>query len=354
MSFLKINDPLKRDAIVKEYLELKKKIRDNFLSERIGEQQLQTDLSKFYKPITETQKATTREITEGFKPVREGLETISREIKDIPDIVSGMEAIKKYEKELEEEEKEKKKKEEEAYFSQEVLNQLDDRFKGKIDKIFGIKRKKDDKFHLGSKVIGVDDNNIITIENIERKFTETPGMWELIVNESPRNYTEKDYNDYKYLMTVTNAMYRDDDPRQGHPKSANNDKWRYTVGPIWYMNKGFDESDAFRMAKDPEYKQRIINRESRKRSREKRIGKLSRSVGTTSRSITEEEYEGEGVVVIPSDPNALLERLDLLLASQEAGHTGVRNELVSICDELKRLGVLDTKAYKKLNHIIKK
>ena len=67
-----------------------------------------------------------------------------------------------------------------------------------------------------------------------------------------------------------------------------------------------------------------------------------------------EGYEGEGVVVIPSDPNALLERLDLLLASQEAGHTGVRNELVSICDELKRQGVLDTKVYKKLNHLIKK
>ena len=66
------------------------------------------------------------------------------------------------------------------------------------------------------------------------------------------------------------------------------------------------------------------------------------------------QYEGEGVVVIPSDPNALLERLDLLLASQEAGHTGVWNEMVSICDELKRQGVLDTKAYKKLNHLIKK
>ena len=50
----------------------------------------------------------------------------------------------------------------------------------------------------------------------------------------------------------------------------------------------------------------------------------------------------------------MLERLDLLLASQEAGHTGVGKELVSICDELKREGVLDTKTYKKLNSIIKK
>ena len=76
MSFLKISDPLKRDSIVKEYLELKKKIRDNFLSERIGEQQLQTDLSKFYKPITETQKATAREIAEELKPIREGIEKL--------------------------------------------------------------------------------------------------------------------------------------------------------------------------------------------------------------------------------------------------------------------------------------
>ena len=66
------------------------------------------------------------------------------------------------------------------------------------------------------------------------------------------------------------------------------------------------------------------------------------------------KYEGKGVVVIPSDPNTLLERLDLLLASQEAGHTGVRNELVSTCDELQRQDVLDTKTYKKLNSIIKK
>ena len=48
MSFLKISDPTKRDAMVKDYLDLKENIRDNLLSERTGEQQLQTDLSKFF------------------------------------------------------------------------------------------------------------------------------------------------------------------------------------------------------------------------------------------------------------------------------------------------------------------
>ena len=36
MAFLKISDSVKRHLIVKEYLELKKNIRDNQLSERAG------------------------------------------------------------------------------------------------------------------------------------------------------------------------------------------------------------------------------------------------------------------------------------------------------------------------------
>ena len=76
MSFLKIHDPAKRAQTVEEYLELKKNIRDNLLSEKTGEQQLQTELTKFYRPITETQKATAKEITEGLKPIREGIEKL--------------------------------------------------------------------------------------------------------------------------------------------------------------------------------------------------------------------------------------------------------------------------------------
>ena len=58
------------------------------------------------------------------------------------------------------------------------------------------------------------------------------------------------------------------------------------------------------------------------------------------------KYEGRGVVIIPSDPNALLDILDLLMASKGAGNTGVGNEIVSICDELKRQNILDVNAYK--------
>ena len=310
MSFLKISDPLKRDSIVKEYLELKKNIRNNLLSERIGESELQTSLSKFYKPITETQKATTREITEGLKPIREGIEKL-------PDIVKATE-----EKEEEEEEDE-----EDERVGEIARTYLNKQFR---DTTFGIRKEKGDHY-IGNTHVIVRDNNIY-IKNTGEKFEGTPGLWELITSRDPVDFNEKDRDEYEKLTIRTNTLHRYDDPRNPHPKANRSDKWKYILGPTWYKKQGFSEEDAFRMAKDKNYRKRLI----------KKIHKIR------------SEYEGEGVVVIPSDPNALLERLDLLLASQEAGHTGVRNELVSICDELKRQGVLDMKAYKKLNHIIKK
>ena len=298
MSFLKINDPVKRDSIVKEFLELKKNIRDNLLSERTGEQQLQADLSKFYRPITETQKATAREITEGLKPIREGIEKLPEAMQPIG------EATEEEDEEDEEEEED----------DEELVGEIAYEFLNKpfSDTTFGIRKEKGHHY-IGDKHVIVDDNDIIISENGER-FEGTPGLWELIMSKKPKNYTDKDYDNYEDLMIMTNALHRNNDEKNPHPKGSRSVKWVDLLRPIWYRKKG----GIFMFPKK------------------------------------KEGYEGEGVVVIPSDPNALLERLELLLASQEAGHTGVRNELVSICDELKRQGVLDTKAYKKLNHLIKK
>ena len=58
-------------------------------------------------------------------------------------------------------------------------------------------------------------------------------------------------------------------------------------------------------------------------------------------------YTGNGLIpsvpaiILPYDPFALVERLDILMASKTAGNTGVRNELVSICDELLRQNLID-------------
>ena len=321
MSFLKISDPLKRDSIVKEYLELKKIIRDNFLSERIGEQQLQTDLSKFYKPIIETQKATVREITEGLKPIREGIEKLPEAITFPPTQPLGKATEEEEEEEDEEEE------EEDESVGEIARSYLNKQYR---DITFGIRKEKGHHYIGNQHVIIIDDDIIIAKDG--DRFRGTNGLWELITSRDPVDFDKDDKDEYERLMVKTNAIHRDYDPTNPRPRGSDGKKWKNILGPIWYKKQGFSEEDAFRMTKDKNYRKRLI----------KKMRKIKY------------EYEGEGVVVIPSDPNALLERLELLLASQEAGHTGVRNELVSICDELKRQGVLDTKAYKKLNSNIKK
>ena len=278
MSFLKISDPVKRDLIVKEFLELKKNIRDNFLSERTGEQQLQTDLSKFYRPITETQKATAREITEGLKPIREGIENLPQAITFPPTQPIGEE------KPLD-------------------LGKIAEEYLGTPthcrDKTYRL-YDKDNQFYIGNKTVNIKGND----SEVEgKKYIGTPGLWELIVSIEPRDFTQEDYNNYANLMVETNSLHRNNDSKSNHPKSSKSEKWTKLLSPIWFSNPW---------------------------------------------------HEGSGVIVIPSNPNALLERLDLLLASQEAGHTSVRNKLVSICDELKRQGVLNSMSYKNLISNIKK
>ena len=306
MSFLKIRDPVKRDQTVKEYLELKKNIRDNLLLERTGEQQLQTELTKFYKPITETQKATAREITEGLKPIREGIEKLPQAMQPLGE-ASG---------EAPEEEEEYKEDESIGPIARHFLN------KPNTDKTFGV-CKIDGHHYIGNKhIIITDEDDIIIKENGDR-FFGTAGLWALITSKDPDkesiDWDKNDIKDYERLMIKTNALHQNNNPKNPHPKSSIGKKWLGLLSPIWDKYKAMS----------------------------------SRERGKKLTPWTRKEFAGEDAVIMPSDPNALLERLDLLIASQEAGHTGVRNELVSICDELKRQGVLNAETYKKLNSIIK-
>ena len=286
MSFLKIRDSAKRDQTVEEYLKFKKNIQDNLLSKRTGEQQLQTELTKFYRPITETQKATAKEITEGLKPIREGIEKLPQAMLPVGE-ASG-EAPEEYEEKMEEDE--------------ELVGKIAYEFLNKPfrDKTFGV-RKKGGRHYIGDQHVIIQDNDIILTKRGER-FMGTPGLWELITSKNPKNFTDKDYGEYKGIMLLTNALHRDYNPNNPYPRGSGSTKWMTLLRPIWHRG----------------------------------------------------EFAGKGIIIMPSDPNALIERLDLLLGSQEAGHTGVANQFVSISDELKRQGILDSEAYKKLNSIIKK
>ena len=120
------------------------------------------------------------------------------------------------------------------------------------------------------------------------------------------------------MLLRSNTIYRGHKPNSNYPKSSRSFKWLNIISPLWEEIKTQREYEA-KTEEEIEY-----------------------------------EYEGEGLKILPSDPNALIDRFDLLFSSKEAGHTGVRNEIVSILDELKRQGVINAKEYKKLNSLIKK
>ena len=320
MSFIKIKDPRRREELIKDLIETRKRIKDNFIAGKVGESEYQTGLTKLFKPITETQKATAKEITEAQKeavqkitgellPIKEGLEKI-------PDIIfPAYPAVEMTEEEITEL----------GPIASSTLTKLAS--KEGIDKVFGL-TEKNKRFYIRDKPIKIKDNDIIINEV---KYPGTPGLWELIISQDPQEgkITEEDYKNYVRLLTQTNAIYQKNDPNQNKPKSSKSNKWKILIKPIW---KDIKERKAKEEAEEEAEKE------------------------------TEDEDEddpqpstsGTGLTILPSDPNALIDRFDLLFSSQNAGHTGVKNELVSILDVLKRQGVINTKEYKKLNSIIKK
>ena len=339
MSFIKVTDPRKREALIKDFIETRKRIKDNFVAKKVGEIEYQRGLTKLFKPVTETQKATAKEITEAQKataekftsellPIKEGISGLTTAIKQLPITpIETEEDILPIEMEKEaitfpaypnvrmtEKEKNKFRPMATQFLSYPFSNE-------NIDVLFGLNNKNTEKrFKIGDKFVTFDGNDVIVEGN---KYEGTPGFWSLIVskNPGPDDYTVDDLEKYKHLLIQTNAIYEGNNPTQNRAKgNYRGPKWKNIIEPIWF-----------------DIKPKPGGKGRKKRQEDP----------TPSTS-------GTGLTILPNDPNALIERFDLLLASQNAGHTGVRNELVSIFDELKRQGVINTNTYKILNSIIKK
>ena len=317
MSFIKVKDPRKREELVRDFIETRKRIKDNFIARKVGEAEYQTGLTKLFKPVTETQKATTKEITDAQKaatekitkellPIKEGLEKLPVAIS-----FPQYQAIEKYKKE--------------KNLGAEVIKALN-YIKPEEKTTFGMYFK-DGDFRIGDKKVDIKGDDIIIGD---KKYTGTPGLWDLIMNEEPQNFTEEDYLDYGKILKQTNAIYQGNNPNQNKPKSSKSTKWKKLIKPIW---------EDIKKQKDDE-----TETEDEEEGNAYNLFDDDPQPGTS----------GSGLKILPSDPNALINRFDLLFSSKKAGHTGVRNEIVAILDELKRQGVISVQQYKKLNHIIKK
>ena len=329
MSFIKVKDPRKREELIRDFIETRKRIKDNFIAKKVGEAEYQTGLTKLFKPVTETQKATTKEITEAQKAAAEKITQellpIKEGIKKLPGAISeGFPALGMTEEEL--------------IKIGPIARKYIQSNLGRATTKAGL-YSEDDNLKIGYRPVKIENDDIIIDDT---PFKGTVGLWELITSKDipeKTKYNAEDLAGYITIMHITKATYDKNNKRVG-----GNDKMNKLIKPLV---KALEEDN----------------------SGNKLVTEINKHFGFEEEEY-EEEYEEPALIpftptkgtglkrsrarpkILPSDPNALIDRFDLLFSSQKAGHTGVRNEIVSILDELKRQGVLKTNEYKKLNSLI--
>ena len=89
MSFLKITDPAKRELIVADFHEMKKKIQQNFLNEKLGDIGLQQELTKLYKPIVDSQSTISKEQNALLSTIKENSAATSTALQALPASISS-------------------------------------------------------------------------------------------------------------------------------------------------------------------------------------------------------------------------------------------------------------------------
>lgn len=182
---------------------------------------------------------------------------------------------------------------------------------------FGI-HTKNDKLMIGNTTVCLsaanndknsDKKYVVTIK--DKHYTLTPGLKELLIRSKP-NFsliTEDDKIVYKDILCMTNAHKRDYSTK-GQIKGDKGAKYKLIIKPLFIENAKENCSTL---------------------SKNKKVGGYIRLF---------KKYKKNTDYVYWDDPNELVERLKLLIASKNAGNNIHDNEIVSIIEELKEAGIV--------------
>ena len=175
---------------------------------------------------------------------------------------------------------------------------------GEFDKKYGVREVDGDLYIGSSKVDFVGPN--ITVNGFE--YRGTPGFYELVFKKKPGKFTYSDVRQYKDLLTRTNAA-----------------RLRYNPQLQISANKAFKYVDIIK----PILAGRAPN------------VWWAKSWKTGSGYIEKQHIPNVNLELqFWSDPNNLVKRLRLLIASKAAGNNAHTNEILSIEEELKNANII--------------
>lgn len=180
----------------------------------------------------------------------------------------------------------------------------------KIDSIYGL-RTYNGELKLGNdKVFIRDDKNGASYNFCIRtkKFTVTPGLTSLLLEANPKYYTEKDLKQYHDMLHYTNAHRKNFSAKGAIQRDSKSTKYNKIIEQIF-----------------PGRKRKSSTKKSGGGIMKMKKPQMDYKIVTNNTKVNYTYWD---------DPNELIDRLRLLLASTSAGHTGHNNEIISIIEEL--------------------
>lgn len=202
MAFIDIEDPVKREQIVQDYIKNLKEIREKKENQKVRGITQRRDIEKVFQPVVQATEKSTSQITNELK-------NLKQEPKNDKPISEALD-----------------------YY----LNQLD---KGKVDQYYGI-YEKNGIYMMGEKEIKVDKDNNIFVD--ETGFKGTRGLWRLIMMKKPTVFDPEDLRDYQELLMLTNVL---DVPHTSNSSNRpkNTAKYRFLVSNFQLADDQDDDKD---------------------------------------------------------------------------------------------------------------
>lgn len=226
---------------------------------------------------------------------------------------------------------------------EDVLNIYD-----KINVPFGI-RSENNKLMMGNVAVSLSLTNnankekkyMVSVRN--KNYELTAGLKELIMRNKPNLELVSDHDKtvYKEMLINTNAHKRDFNP-DGQLKGDKGIKYRQIIKPLFSQpdDATQDSPEQFPKLKVgsslTHLKKIKIQPDGVNFNFSDHFPKLK--VGGSLPDL--KTYKSNTDYVYWDDPNELIERLKLLIASKSAGNSNHDNEIVSIIEELREAGII--------------
>ena len=205
MAFIDIQDPVKREEIVQDYIKNIREIREKKESQKLHGMTERKNIEKVFQPVVQATEKSASQITNEIKNLKE-------KPKNKP-ISSAL-----------------------NYY----LNDLD---KSKVDPYYGI-YEKDGVYMMGNKVITADEYDNIRVDNTS--FKGSKGLWRLIMMKKPEMYEDEDLRDYKELIERTDVIE--------FPHKINSSDRPRNTSKYAFLTEKFGELESEKEESDEEYK----------------------------------------------------------------------------------------------------